>query len=590
MTGIIEKDFLRAIKEYQDHYGCHFDDAILIWLMANLFDIDMDEAYDSISLQTQGEIRLDGVYIDDEKRTINIFEIKTALADGIIKKEDLAKSFERIVQLKSKSYISKIKGDFSRQTFIELQDAINDKYAIKTYIVAFGKFPAGSIEELAGKFNEHGIKLVALDKGAILGTFIEARTKDIPLPKRVEICLHPKEIFETDKDAIVATVCAKDIAGLVKEHGYALFQQNVRSFLTLKNKINSRILKTLLSADKRKNFWYLNNGLSIVCSDITPKAGASSLILAEMQIVNGCQTAMTLAEAAKQGCDLSEVELLVKIIKTTNQKLKENITESTNSQSVVKLRDFRANDAIQLRLQQEMTQKGYFYIKKRGEGVPPDTALKGPIDMELAAQLILAFRDRKASEAKTKKSLLFSKETEGLYEQIFSKGLDPEYILLSWETFKYIITKKAQYRKTKAQWVGQLMRIKNETPNNTKEIEKLESLLMENEHVLHSDFHILALISYFIECKYQDFSAKTLEKLRVDPILNELIARLHTIASLHISKLVKEKRNQIDFTHSKFFKSSLAMKEILEFSTDKISEWKEMEQKDFFAAFPFPKV
>lgn len=590
MTDTTEKDFIQVVKGLEDHYGCPPGNALLVWLLAILFDIDTDEAYDSISLQTQGDIHLDGIYIDDEKRTINIFEAKYAAPDVTLTHESLAKTCGQVVELKNKSFITKIKGVFSRQAFMELQDALNDKYAIKLYLVVFGALPAGSSDKLTTQLSEHGIKLMVFDKTAILNTFIESKTKDIPLPRNVKICLHAKELFFTDKDAIVATVCANDIAKLVKEYGYALFQQNVRSYLTLKNKINSRILNTLMASEKRKNFWYLNNGLSIVCSDLKPQEPSNNLILEEMQIVNGCQTAMTLAEADKKGCDLSEVELLVKIIKTNDHKLRENITESTNSQSVVKLRDFRANDPIQLRLQTEMANKGYFYIKKRGEVSPPGKELKGPIDMELAAQLTLAFRDKKASEAKSKKSQLFSKEAEGLYEQIFTKDLNPEYILLPWEIFKYITGKKSQYRKTKAQWIAQLIRIKTETPANHKDIEKLESILMESEHILHSDFHILALISYFIESNYGDLSAQTLEKLRISPSLLDLVPRLHTIASLHISKLVKEKRNQIDFTHSKFFKSSTAMKEILECSNDKINEWKEMEQKDFFAAFPFPKI
>ena len=69
---------------------------------------------------------------------------------------------------------------------------------------------------------------------------------------------------------LIATVQASDLVALIRDADDAeqvnldVFDQNVRVYLTRKNKINQRIFETAVSQSNAE-FWYLNNGVTMTC-------------------------------------------------------------------------------------------------------------------------------------------------------------------------------------------------------------------------------------------------------------------------------------------------------------------------------------
>src|SRR4030067_1536302 len=151
---------------------------------------------------------------------------------------------------------------------------------------------------------------------------------------------------------IVATVPAVELVNLVRDPDNNeriiedVFNENVRVFLKLKNRINQSIYDTALSP-KNFEFWYLNNGITIVCEECeyVPRAHSPVAKLKNLQIVNGGQTTHALFEAyLKDKKKIEDVYVIIRICETKKDyRISERISETTNSQNPIRSRDFHAN-------------------------------------------------------------------------------------------------------------------------------------------------------------------------------------------------------------------------------------------------------
>lgn len=224
----------------------------------------------------------------------------------------------------------------------------------------------------------------------------------------------------------IGRIPVTEIAELMKVHGDRLLERNIRRYLGLQgNRVNEGIKETLIS-DSPSNFYFFNNGLTLVCSDFNYNALQNSdyqIKVENLQIVNGGQTCMTiyktLEELNKRGKPLpSDATVLVRLYKLPkdNEDIVLQITHATNSQNPVDLKDLRSNDEKQMSLDTSIQSLGYSYRRKR-----MDSAAKAnEITSGAAAEAILAVWRNAPHQAK-----FFTREHFGkLYKTIFSDQLN----------------------------------------------------------------------------------------------------------------------------------------------------------------------
>ncbi len=183
---------------------------------------------------------------------------------------------------------------------------------------------------------------------------------------------------------MVAFVPVLEIAKVVAKYKNSILKYNPRCFLSLKNNtINPKIRSTI--KDKKTNEIALyNNGITILSDDTIFNSqvaikDTAQLIIKNPQIVNGGQTAYTVASIYEDDPDYMEhfegKEVLVKIItflgeykESDKLSLIEEISKATNEQTPVKEVDRRSNDKIQIEYQEKIYRDfGYFYNRKMGE-------------------------------------------------------------------------------------------------------------------------------------------------------------------------------------------------------------------------------
>ena len=141
-----------------------------------------------------------------------------------------------------------------------------------------------------------------------------------------------------------------------------LFESNVRDFMGL-NRVNEDIKATLANPES-PDFWWLNNGVTILATSaaITGK----SIQANDIQIVNGLQTTESIFRHFNQMVSATDDRcVLVKVIVTKDEAVRDAIIRATNNQTDVELASLHATDKIQRDIEDVLRRNGLFYERRK---------------------------------------------------------------------------------------------------------------------------------------------------------------------------------------------------------------------------------
>lgn len=169
----------------------------------------------------------------------------------------------------------------------------------------------------------------------------------------------PKE--EKGFTTYVGLADVKDFITLMEDDkNERLFAQNVRT--DLRSQTNRDIRRTYEEEPER--FWLGNNGIYIVCRNIT--ASGRSYRLTYPSIINGSQTLHSIFASHKR----HSCKILVRILKMDvlgNPNLLSAVIRRTNTQNPMKLINLSAHDPFQLNIARFMDRYKLFYERREKE-------------------------------------------------------------------------------------------------------------------------------------------------------------------------------------------------------------------------------
>ncbi len=214
-----------------------------------------------------------------------------------------------------------------------------------------------------------------------------------------------------------------------------LFEKNVRLFLGTGKDVNHRIIETITS-NQSVWFGFMNNGVSITTDVVhvdLPASGKKVKVqLANMQIINGCQTVNALYHS-KYAPELKDrfqgnSNVLVRIyqVDPANTPFLNALIIATNSQNAIRPEDLLSNDNIQKTLQQLYREYGIGYERKEGETLPGRGCLV-TFSKEQAGMVYLAVFDGKCSKLRNSLSRReFFRQGEDYYKVFNLRGATGE--------------------------------------------------------------------------------------------------------------------------------------------------------------------
>jgi hypothetical protein len=153
------------------------------------------------------------------------------------------------------------------------------------------------------------------------------------------------------------------------------FDSNVRGYWPSSN-INRGIAETLKEPSSPE-FWLLNNGVTILTDNIGLSSKFLEIEIHDPQIVNGLQTSRQIFNHFNTGGNSGETRrVLVRVIKTTDTKTRDEVIRCTNSQNEMPQEALRATDAIHRQIEQSFHTKKLYYDRRKGhyrdQGKPVD--------------------------------------------------------------------------------------------------------------------------------------------------------------------------------------------------------------------------
>ncbi|MGW0504373.1 AIPR family protein [Micromonospora sp. NPDC003241] len=312
-------------------------------------------------------------------------------------------------------------------------DAVLDAPTARIHLVLAvlgndGLSPEGHnlLTETAADFNRFG-ELLDFRVLGVADFHAAARRDVLPAPVSVTATLSGGwHLNSTPYQAYMGAVAADEVAGWYEQYRERLFEQNVRYPLGPTD-VNAAVTESLLNDPQ--GFWYLNNGITVLCDAVQADFFARRapghpvrLKLTGARIVNGAQTVAAVHQAHKQKPrTVAEALVAVRIVCMDGAPvdLTQRITQATNTQNRVELRDFAALDPVQQMIRDDFALSlGKAYVLRRGEPVPAPAA--GCSVTEAALALACAHPDAAmVARLRQDRDVLWRRGPGGVYPRLF---------------------------------------------------------------------------------------------------------------------------------------------------------------------------
>lgn len=242
-------------------------------------------------------------------------------------------------------------------------------------------------------------------------------TRNIPSTSRnLEVAESP---ISTKAGSYICLVTLSKYFEFISDSGAlvrSIFESNVRDYQG-SVVVNTGIRKTLENKES-ENFWYLNNGVTI----ITPKATSAGkqITIEDPQIVNGLQTSHEIYRHFSKLDEPSgdERTVLVRVICEENEEARDRIIRATNSQTAIPPTSLRSSDEIHRNIEDFLKANGYFYDRKKNFYKNQGVTVSKIISIPYMAQAMMAITLLKPDSARARPSTLINSDSE--YRKIFS--------------------------------------------------------------------------------------------------------------------------------------------------------------------------
>ncbi len=393
-----KKQIEEDIKEYQQNFPyisniIKDEWAFNYWVLDKLFYEDEELIEEKII--DYHDLGIDAYVIYEDTKDIYLIQNKyfsnsTSLTAEYVKNDFLIRAitalengtYKKSAELQNEFTKYKAHPDFTvhLQLFVtnNLRCKEADEY-VKRFNVEHPKYRASIFylddiaEKYYGEIKQVKKNITVNVQSVNKGTILNINTDDYKLENVIDaryVLTPVVSVYRLYRDAI--------------EKGYPIFDKNIREYLGNRG-VNKNMYATLLDSEDRKNFFYYNNGVTIICDSMgkintqaSPYNMNAYFDITNPQIVNGCQTVNTIYEALKN-VDPAQLEreykdsfVMLKILEidqsnTYEDSLYKNIVRFNNSQNPIDEKTFVANTDIFVRLQREFEEKGFLLLIKQSD-------------------------------------------------------------------------------------------------------------------------------------------------------------------------------------------------------------------------------
>ena len=392
MTTDLKKKLIAFKREFPTIFRCStaedHDWLPAFYIRANYFkdqfnsqiakDVVCGEPYDG---------GFDAVFANPDKGENEVVIVQSKCYTGAIRAEDLRTELRKIERTlrhrmnRIKSRLAeRVKEAFSRAVSeFEDSDVIHYAIDIVTSWVPHNENQRKILETIVMEYEQ---KMKRLNVSRVTLVFGDK------LLERAESWNVERELVDYDEfqwikkngclrhgDSIVVNLRASSLVKVFRKRGKEVLGLNLRYHVrrnTIQKEVDDGIEDTILHHSNE--FWYLNNGIMIVCRDAKLNKQNDILELFDYSIVNGGQTTYNIYHLwnARSGSE-DDFAVICKIVVVPGIKLTQGvrfaqkIAVSANSQKPIRAASLRANNLEQRKLGAALEDYGIYYVRKDGD-------------------------------------------------------------------------------------------------------------------------------------------------------------------------------------------------------------------------------
>ena len=307
-----------------------------------------------------------------------------------------------------------------------------------------------------------------------------------------------------------------------------LFEANVRAYQG-EVEVNREIASSIAAPTAGVDFWWLNNGVTIVADQA--QFMNNRLTLENPLVVNGLQTSHVLhMSKAAISADDSRM-ILVRVIVEKDRSKRDEIIRATNRQTNIKHSSFRATEPVHREIEDYLSTIGFFYDRRKNlykrQGAPADKI----ISIDRLAQGVLAVLEQEPHTARARPTTAIRGEAE--YKKIFSGDKDKQPL----------------------EMYGVIVRLLASVERHFREIATAENQLHRN----NLKFHVLMMVSWALNGGSK-LPALRIVQLDPDKLSQEMLAAVTDWVFAEFDQAGAEDRNAKDKEFTKRLKNSWSVK------------------------------
>ena len=252
-----------------------------------------------------------------------------------------------------------------------------------------------------------------------------------------ELILAENPISSAGEVGYICLVKLRDFVNFLKDDDNSLrknlFEANVRDYQGT-TEVNEAI-QASLATRAQEDFWWLNNGVTIVASKATQSG--KTLTLEDPQIVNGLQTSTEIHHYFTiANTDGDERNLLVRVIVPSKAESRDRIIKATNSQTSIPPASLRATDKIHRDIEEYLKTFSYFYDRRKNSHKNEGRHAEQIVSIPLMAQAVMAIFLQRPDDARARPSSLIKKDAD--YNKLFATDHPLEIYRLSISVVKKV--------------------------------------------------------------------------------------------------------------------------------------------------------
>jgi len=217
-----------------------------------------------------------------------------------------------------------------------------------------------------------------------------------------------------------------------------LFEANVRDYAP--DATVNQAIQTTLAHPGGDDFWWLNNGITILASDAYYASG--SLQITDPLIVNGLQTSHVLFRHFKSGANVKDDRsIMVKVIVNNVDATSDRIIRATNSQTKISSIFLHATEQIHRDIEVNLKGAGYFYDRRKNYYRNQGKSVSEIITIHFLAQAVASIVLQQPDDARVRPGTVAEKNYKKLFSAKYPPALYAKCVQIMKRCYKFLESK-----------------------------------------------------------------------------------------------------------------------------------------------------